>query len=67
MVSTGWCNGAPCLSHNLKETFPGRSISRLGDLHWPVKSPDLTVLGFFLWGSLKSQVYVNEHQTGEAL
>ena len=51
----------------LKEAFPGRLISRLGDLHWPTRSPDLTDPDFFLWGILKSRVYVNKPQTLEAL
>lgn len=51
----------------LKEAFPGRLISRFGDLHWPARSPDLTVPDFFLWGFLKSRVYVNKPQTLEAL
>ena len=34
----------------LKEAFPGRLISRFGDLHWPARSLDLTVLDFFFMG-----------------
>lgn len=51
----------------LRAAFPGRLISRFGDLHWPARSPDLTVLDFFLWGFLKSRVYVNKPRTLEAL
>ncbi|CAB3258594.1 unnamed protein product [Arctia plantaginis] len=51
----------------LKTAFPGRLISRFGDLHWPARSPDLTVPDFFLWGFLKSRVYVNKPETLEAL
>lgn len=49
----------------LKGAFSGRLIRRFGDLHWPARSPDLTVLDFFLWGFLKSRVYVNKPQTLE--
>ena len=28
------------------------------DVEWPARSPDLTPLDFFLWGYLKSKVYV---------
>ena len=32
----------------LRENFSGRLISRLGDIHWPSRSPDLTPVDFFL-------------------
>jgi hypothetical protein len=51
----------------LKQAFPGRLISRFGDLHWPARSPDLTAPDFFLWGFLKSRAYVNKPQTLAAL
>jgi hypothetical protein len=51
----------------LKQAFPGRLISRFGDLHWPARSPDLTALYFFLWGFLNSRIYVNKPQTLAAL
>lgn len=47
----------------VKEAFPGRVISRFGDLAYPSRSPDLTAPDFFLWGYLKSRVYVNKPQT----
>ena len=39
--------------NSLRQQFPGRLISRFGDIHWPSRSPDLPVLDFFLWGYLK--------------
>jgi len=47
----------------LNDVFPRRLISRNGDLAWPARSPDLTAPDFFLWGFLKSKVYVNKPQT----
>lgn len=47
----------------LNDVFPRRLISRSGDLAWPARSPDLTAPDFFLWGFLKSKVYVNKPQT----
>ena len=35
----------------------GTVISRFGDIAWPARSPDLTVLDFFLWGFLKDRVF----------
>ena len=29
------------------------------DLEWPARSPDLTPCNFFLWGFLKSRIYIN--------
>lgn len=43
----------------LDETFPNRWIGRRGPIEWPARSPDLTPLDFFLWGYLKSKVFVN--------
>jgi hypothetical protein len=40
--------------------FPGWVISRLGDIPWPPRSPDLsTCATFFLWEYLKSRVYAH--------
>lgn len=47
--------------------FPGRLISRNGDVHWPPRSPDLTVCDFFLWGYLKARVYRNIPRTIQEL
>jgi len=41
----------------LNEMFPGRVISRRGNIEWPARSPDLNACDFFLWGYLKSKVY----------
>lgn len=43
----------------IPSTIPGRLVSRNGDVPWPPRSPDLTPCDFFLWGYLKSEVYVN--------
>lgn len=40
--------------------FPQHVISRFGDIPWPSRSPDLTVCDYFLWGYLKSKVYINK-------
>ncbi|MBZ5797343.1 hypothetical protein K8353_45735, partial [Burkholderia contaminans] len=63
----GTAHTARATTDILKEAFPGRLISRFGDLHWPARSPDLTVPDFFLWGFLESRGYVNKPQTLEAL
>ena len=47
----------------LREHFPERLISIRGDLEWPARSPDLSSCDFFLWGFLKSRVYVNRPRT----
>ena len=35
-------------------------VSRFGDVPWPPRSPDLFACDFFLWGYLKSKVYVRK-------
>lgn len=47
----------------LRQLFPGRLISKRGDFDWPPRSPDLTPPDFFLWGYLKSKVYVRKPRT----
>ena len=38
-------------------TYPGLWIGKGGPVAWPPRSPDLTLLDFFLWGHIKSLVY----------
>jgi hypothetical protein len=35
----------------------GRWIGRGGPITWPLRSPDITPLDFFLWGYVKDRVY----------
>ncbi|GFV70727.1 uncharacterized protein TNCV_2022911 [Trichonephila clavipes] len=37
--------------------------SRFGPVNWPPRSCDLTPLDYFLWGYVKSLVYVDKPQT----
>ena len=47
-----------CMRH-LYDEYTGRILSRFGDQNWLPRSCDLIPLDFFLWGYLKSKVYVN--------
>lgn len=51
----------------LDNCFPRRWIGRRGPIEWPARSPDLTPLDFFLWGYLKSKVYLNKPHNLEDL
>lgn len=51
----------------LDEHYPNRWIGRNGPISWPPRSPDLNPLDFYLWGYLKSLVYVTEIDTREDL
>jgi hypothetical protein len=51
----------------LRRMFPGRLVSRNGDVNWPARSPDLTCCDFFLWGYLKSKVFVDRPHTLQEL
>ena len=55
-------DGAPAhfdrnVRNHLNVTYPNRWIGRGGPVPWPARSPDLTPLDYFLWGSMKSLVY----------
>ncbi|PNF29413.1 hypothetical protein B7P43_G07048 [Cryptotermes secundus] len=41
----------------LDNTLPGRWIGRRGAIEYPPWFPDLTPLDFYLWGTLKDEVY----------
>jgi len=41
----------------LDATFPNRWIGRDGPTPWPPRSPDITPLGFFLWGYVKDEMF----------
>ena len=45
------------------QMFPQYVVSRFGDVPWPPRSPDLSACDFFLWGYLKSKVYVRKPRT----
>ncbi|XKL66213.1 hypothetical protein PGB90_009633 [Kerria lacca] len=66
-LSSTWFqqNGATC--HTALETmqllrkhFSNRLILRGANLVWPSRSPDLSCPDFFLWGQLKTKVYINK-------
>ncbi|GFX58349.1 putative transposable element [Trichonephila clavipes] len=50
-----------------KDKFGDRLISRFGPVNWPPRSCDLTALGYFLWGYVKSLVYADKPQTFDHL
>jgi len=57
-------DGAPphkrrMVTERLTELFDTRVIALHGPLEWPPRSPNLTPLDFFLWGHLKSKVFVS--------
>ncbi|GFX62597.1 DUF4817 domain-containing protein [Trichonephila clavipes] len=57
------CHTARATIDLLKDTFGDRIISRFGPVNWPPRSCDLTPLGYFLWGYVKSLVYADKSQT----
>ncbi|GFU93140.1 transposable element Tc3 transposase [Trichonephila clavipes] len=57
------CHTARATIDLLKDTFGDRLISRFGPVNWPPRSCDLTPLDYFLWGYVKSLVYMDKPQT----
>lgn len=51
----------------LNEHLPGRWIGRRGPQEWPPRSPDLTILDFWLWSYVKEKVYRNCCRTNDEL
>jgi len=47
----------------VRQMFPQHVVSRFGDAPWPTCSPHLSACDFFLWGYLKSKVYVRKART----
>lgn len=65
-------DGAPC--HNagvvrnyLNERFGQQWIGNNGPIHWPPRSPDLSLLDFFLWGYIKNKIFMRRHESREQL
>ena len=50
-------HSARCTRHILNRKYPNKWIGRGGPRSWPARSPDLTPLDFFLWGTIKEYVY----------
>ena len=46
-----------CNIRFLDVTFPNRWIGRDGPTPWPPRSPDITLLDFFLWRYVKDKVF----------
>ena len=51
----------------VRQMFLQHVVSRFGDAPWPPRSPDLSACDFFLWGYLKSKVYVRKPCTVDDL
>lgn len=52
---------------HLNDQFPNRWIGRAGPHSWPARSPDLTVLDYYVWGRMKDIVYRTEVNTRDEL
>lgn len=69
-----WWQMDGCPSHNgrnisdwLNQEFPERWIGRFGNVAWPARSPDLTPMDFYIWGTLKASVYSAPVQSRDEL
>ena len=60
-------NAANVTINLLQTNFEERIISRNGPVGWPPWSCHLTQLDYFLWGYVKSMVYVNKAATIDEL
>lgn len=69
---TMWYQHDGCPAHfsldvrnHLNNIYPNRWIGRGSLFPWPARSPDLTVLDFYLWGRLKDIVFKTRPTTPE--
>lgn len=65
-------DGAPphcgnVIDQELYDMFEDRWIRRLGPWNWPPRSPDLTPLDFYLWGTIKQRIYSTPVESVEEL
>jgi len=67
-IESVWLLHDGCPAHGTNEVtnylnaiFPNRIIGNRGTIRWPPRSPDLTLLDFFLWPYLKNQIYGHRH------
>lgn len=51
----------------LNASYANRWIGRQGPVAWPARSPDMTPLDYFLWGTMKQRVYSVPINTEEEL
>lgn len=51
----------------LDNEFPGQWIGRGGPVAWPARSPDLTPMDFYLWGFIKSLVFIDQPDSIDTL
>lgn len=49
----------------LNEHFPERWLGKFGTVNFPPRSPDLTIMDFFVWGTVKDKVYREAPTTAE--
>lgn len=50
-------HGGYLIDNFLQNIFDDRWIANNGPFLWPPRSPDLSVLDFFIWGAIKDRVY----------
>lgn len=67
-----WFQQDGCPSHTartpravLNRLFTNRWIGKYGTVAWPARSPDLSVLDYYLWGRVKELVYRDRPTTRE--
>jgi hypothetical protein len=51
----------------VRDMFLQHVISRFGDIHWPPRSLELSICNSFLWGYLKSKLYINKPRNFQEL
>ena len=48
---------AKTVKEKLNNGLPNRWIGRSGPINWPPRSPDLSINDFWLWGTLRNEIF----------
>jgi hypothetical protein len=56
-------NISTALRNTVNPRVPLRCYTVRGDVPWPARSPDLSACDYFLWGFLKSRVFISKPTT----
>lgn len=60
-------HNAVLVRNYLDEIFPNKWIGNRSAIEWPARSPDLSPLDYFLWGTIKNTVYKQRYENVDQL
>lgn len=52
---------------HLNRHFQQKWIGNTNPVYWPLRSSDLSILNFFVWGHVKNKIYERRHEIQQQL